>query len=232
MPATLLSHQALVLPLKMRWPRAFSGLALCIGSMAPDLEFIGRMDHDWLFSHTLSAQLWFSMPLTALLVWLLTRLVFPSLLPYLRDHPEWRLHDLSALTSPETAADWARVAWSGWLGGISHVLLDGITHGNHSGWLVPIFPQLRTIVPNVGGPMPLHDALQQWLTVLLALASALLMRRILRTRRLWQWRARNWPPRPVQRLAAHSGQRAAPPLRLQWPLARSTLPLQPPSSPR
>lgn len=202
MPATILSHQALVLPLKMRWPRAFSGLALCIGSMAPDLEFIGRMSHDWLFSHTLGAQLWFSTPLTAALVWLLTRLVLPTLLPYLRDHPEWRLHDLAAVASPQSPADWARVAWSGWLGGVSHVLLDGITHGNHSGWLVPVFPVLRTPVPHIGGAVPLHDALQLWLTVLLAVACLWQLRTIRGHRLLWRWKAQSARPLPRQSYAA------------------------------
>lgn len=46
MPGTLLSHQAIVLPLKLRWPARFSGLALVIGSMAPDFEFIFRMTDD------------------------------------------------------------------------------------------------------------------------------------------------------------------------------------------
>jgi hypothetical protein len=202
MPATILSHQALVLPLKMRWPRAFSGLALCIGSMAPDLEFIGRMTNDWLFSHTVSAQLWFSMPLTVGLTWLLTACVLPRLLPYVRDHLEWRLHDLAAIEVPHSSLAWARVAWSGWVGGLSHVLLDGITHGNHSGWLVPHFPLLRTPVPHFGGPVPLHDALQFWLTLLLAVVSVVLIRSIARRRLLWQWRERLASSLPRQPRAA------------------------------
>jgi hypothetical protein len=202
MPATILAHQALVLPLKLRWPRYFSGLALCIGSMAPDLEFIGRMSHDWLYSHTLGAQLWFSTPLTAALVWLLTRLVLPTLLPYLRDHPEWRLHDLAAIDSPQSPRDWGRVAYSAWIGGVSHVLLDGITHGNHSGWLVPVFPILRTPVHNLGGVMPLYDALQQWLSVLLAIVSVGLLRQIVRRRLLWQWTSRPAHLLPRQSRAA------------------------------
>ena len=188
MPATILSHQALVLPLKMRWPHRFSGLALCIGSMAPDLEFIGRMSHDWLFSHTLSAQIWFTVPLTMALVWLLTTRLLPALVPYLRDHPEWRLHDLLALRAPATWWDWVSVAWSAWIGGVSHVVLDGITHGNHSGWLVPWLPVLRTPVPHLGGEAPLHDALQCWLTIAFALLSVRWWRHIARERLLWTWR--------------------------------------------
>ena len=113
MPATLLSHQALVLPLKLRWPARFSGIALCIGSMAPDLEFIGRLHDDWLLSHTVSAQFWFTVPLTALLVWVTTVLLIPALLPYVPDHAWWRPHDLAAIRPPQTMRAWGRVAvWS------------------------------------------------------------------------------------------------------------------------
>lgn len=191
MPVTLLSHQALVIPLKMKWPHRFSGVALCIGSMVPDLEFIGRMRDDWEFSHTLFAQLWFTLPTTMALVWLSTALVMPRLLPYLRDHPAWRLHDLAALKPPRTARDWTSVATSAWIGGMSHIILDGITHGNHSGWLVPWLPFLRQAVPHIGGPVPLHDALQFWLTIVLAFATARMWRVIAQRRLLWHWRDRD-----------------------------------------
>ncbi|MBL0940457.1 MAG: DUF4184 family protein [Gemmatimonadaceae bacterium] len=202
MPATILSHQALVLPLKLRWPRHFSGLALVIGSMAPDLEFIGRMADDWLFSHTLLAQFWFTVPVTMLLTWLLPARVFPVLLPFLRDHSALRLHDLSAIAPPSTLREWLVVASSAWVGGVSHVVLDGITHGNHSGWLVPHLPMLRMAVPHFGGPVPLHDALQLWLTIGFALVTAFMWRHIAQRRLLWQWRARHAELLPRQPKAA------------------------------
>ena len=193
MPATLLSHQALVLPLKLRWPARFSGIALCIGSMAPDLEFIGRLDDDWLVSHTVWAQFWFTIPLTALLVWVTTVLLIPALLPYVPDHAWWRPHDLAAIRPPRTAREWARVAISAWMGGMSHVVLDGVTHGNHSGWLVPMFPVLRTPVPHFGGMVPLHDALQLWCSVIFAVVTLVLWRRMVRQRAVWHWRGAGRP---------------------------------------
>ena len=205
MPATVLAHQALVLPLKLRWPHRFSGLALCIGSMAPDLEFIWRMSDDWLFSHTLAAQFYFSLPVTLLLVWLITAVVLTGVLPFVRDHPGLRLHDLAALSPPQSAADWRRVALSGLLGGISHWMLDGITHGGHSGWAVPLLPWLRSAVPHPGGPVPLHDALQLWLTLLLGALSLAMLLWIVRNRRLWHWRAAT--PVPLPRRARHEGSR-------------------------
>lgn len=196
MPATVLSHQALVFPLKMRWPHLFSGLALCIGSMAPDLAFIGTMSDDSVFSHTLSAQLWYSAPLTCGLVWLLTTVMLPTLLPFVRPHAWWCMHDLAAIAPPDSWRAWMRVAASGAVGGLSHVLVDGITHGNHSGWLVPFLPWLRTSVPHLGGPVPLHDALQCWLTIGFAAATMLMWRDIVRKRLLWRWRGRTELPPP------------------------------------
>ncbi len=204
MPVTLLSHQALVLPLKMRWPRWFSGLALCVGSMVPDLEFIGRLRDDWIISHTISAQLWFTIPVSLGLVWILTSTVVPALLPFVRDHPAWRLHDLAALTPPRSRGEWCRAALSAWIGGMSHVLLDAVTHGNHSGWLVPWLPVLQRPVPHFGGPVPLHDALQVWLTVVFGLASLHMWRAIARRRLLWRWRALDVRALPrMTRVAGH-----------------------------
>jgi hypothetical protein len=174
----------------MRWPHRFSGLALVVGSMAPDLEFIGRMSDDWLFSHTLWAQLWFTAPTTVVLVWIITALLVPALLPYVREIQWLRLHDLAALDPPPDARAWRGVAVSGCIGGLSHVLLDGITHGNHSGWLVPWIPALRTPVPHLGGVVPLHDALQCWLTIAFAVATIMMWRRIAGDRLLWRWRSR------------------------------------------
>jgi Domain of unknown function (DUF4184) len=39
MPVTFPAHQAIVLPLKLRWP-GLDGMALCIGSAAPDLGYV------------------------------------------------------------------------------------------------------------------------------------------------------------------------------------------------
>lgn len=187
-PATLLSHQAVVLPLKMRWPHLFSGLALCIGSMAPDLEFIGRLHDDWLFSHTVLAQLYFTVPVTAVLVWMVSAVLLPGLLPYLPNHAWWRPHDLSSIQPPRTSRDWLRVVYSAWIGGMSHIILDGVTHGNHSGWLVPWLPGLRTPIAHFGQTIPLHDALQLWCTIGFAIATVVLWRVMVRQRALWRWR--------------------------------------------
>jgi hypothetical protein len=207
MPATIFAHQALVLPLKLRWPCHFNGLALCLGSMAPDLEFIGRMHDDWVISHTLAAQFYFSTPLSLLLTWLLTAIVLPPVLPFVPDHPRLRLHDLAALRPPRGGRGWAVAAVSAWVGGVSHWALDGVTHGGHSGWAVAHLPWLRMPVPSLGGAVPLHDALQLWLSVALGLLGAGMFLHIGRRRLLWRWRALE--PVALPRRARRDGDRLA-----------------------
>src|SRR6476661_10963428 len=64
MPLTFFAHQVPVIPLKCLKPRWFDGTALCIGSMAPDFVY-ALEGTPWLFStHTLLAQLTWTLPLT------------------------------------------------------------------------------------------------------------------------------------------------------------------------
>ena len=59
MPLTYLSHQSVVLPLKIAAPRAVSGTALVLGSMAPDVEYYLKGYATGGVSHTWPAQLTF-----------------------------------------------------------------------------------------------------------------------------------------------------------------------------
>jgi hypothetical protein len=195
MPWMIPSHQAPALSLKLWRPRLFSGLALCLGSMAPDLEFILRLDDDWIVSHTLAAQVYFTAPLVVILYALAAGLVLPWLLPLLPPGAPFHREQLAALRLPRTVAGWLSVATSGCIGGLTHVLLDSVTHGNHSGWLVPLLPVLRLPVPSLGGPIPLHDALQLWLSLLLGLAACAAWSGIARQGLLWRWRGE--PPASV-----------------------------------
>lgn len=202
MPWIVPSHQAVVLPLKAWRPAWFSGLALCIGSMAPDLEFILLIRDDWVHSHSLSAQLDFTVPLVLALHWLLTVLVLPWLVPRLPAGGPFHLDQLGALSPARTRLEWLRVATSGLVGGLTHVALDGFTHGNHSGWALAYFPRLGAPVPFPGGALPLHDVLQIALTVLLGAAALAQWRGIAQAGRLWSWRGE--APRAVP--AAHASE--------------------------
>jgi Domain of unknown function (DUF4184) len=148
MPWIVPSHQAVVLPLKMFRPALFSGLALCLGSMAPDLEFLFRVYDDWAVSHTLAAQLYLTVPVVLALHWVLTTLILPWVVPLLPSGRPLHLEQLSALRPTANATEWCRIGISGMLGG-----------SPMSGWAaVPFFPVLRAAVPFPGGAVLLHDA--------------------------------------------------------------------------
>ncbi|MEY4576015.1 MAG: hypothetical protein RL701_718, partial [Pseudomonadota bacterium] len=71
MPFTFFAHQTIVMPFKWAKPRWFDGMALCIGSMAPDFAY--ALDHTPLsfHSHNIPEQVVWTIPLTLLL----TRLI-------------------------------------------------------------------------------------------------------------------------------------------------------------
>ncbi len=131
MPFPLLAHQAVVLPLKLRWPAAFSGTALCIGSLAPDLEYL-LGDRGPGLGHTLGGQFAFCLPITVVATWGVSRLVVPAF--------------ASSGSTPSVSAggvqqtSLAVVCYSALVGSASHGLLDGLTH--RDGWGVRIFPHL------------------------------------------------------------------------------------------
>lgn len=187
MPWVVPAHQAPALLLKARWPRAFSGLALCLGTAVPDLEFIWRITPDWPLGHTWLAQIYATAPLTVALHALTTRLVLPWMIPLLPAGPPFHPEDLAALKPAHATVEWLRVAWSGAVGGLTHVFLDGFTHGNHSGWAVPYLPWLRASIPLPGGAQPLHDLLQIVLTLLLGAAAFRSWGRLATHGRLWAW---------------------------------------------
>jgi hypothetical protein len=181
------SHQAPALFLKLWRPRWFSGLALVLGSAVPDLEFILQVRKEWVYSHTVAAQLYFTVPAVMLLYWLATELLIPWLVPYLPGGPPFHWHDLAAVQRPRGRAWWG-VAISAAIGGLSHLLLDGFTHGDRSGWLVPLVPLLRWPLPLPWGALPLYDALHPVSTVLFGVGAFAIWRRLAAGRLLWVWR--------------------------------------------
>jgi hypothetical protein len=168
MPWIIPSHQAPVLPLKAWRPAWFSGLGLALGSVAPDLCFILSLDPlGSPASHTFAGQLYLTIPLVLALHRALTQLVLPWLLPHLPGGAPLHLHALARSRPARGAAQTARVAFSGLVGGLTHVTIDGFTHGDHSGWALAFLPVLATPVPLPLGSTPLHDVLQVVLTLVL-----------------------------------------------------------------
>src|SRR5262245_51789600 len=148
MPWLVPAHQAPVLPLKRRWPGCFSGLGLVLGTLAPDLTFILRLDpHGTPASHSLLGQLYLTVPIVLVLHPLLTMLVLPWLLPHLPGGPPLHLHALARSRPARDGISLVRLALSCLVGGLTHVFIDGFTHGGESGWAVAYLPWLAMPVP-------------------------------------------------------------------------------------
>src|SRR6185369_18056489 len=107
---------------------------------------IARVDKECFVSHTIAGQLIFTLPVVLLLYCLATDLVIPWLVPHLPAGPPYHWHDLLALKRPR-GREWLGISASAIVGGLSHIVLDGFTHGDSSGWAVALFPLLRLPVP-------------------------------------------------------------------------------------
>jgi Domain of unknown function (DUF4184) len=118
MPLTFPSHQALVLPLKARWPHSFDGVALCIGSMAPDLSyaFLPARVH----VHNALGMITWSLPITLGLMPIAKNLFLPWLAAVHRG-----LAPLRNAGREHTTL--LRSSMCALLGSASHVLWDGFS---------------------------------------------------------------------------------------------------------
>ena len=130
MPLTFLSHQAVVLPLKIGAPRATSGTALVIGSMAPDVEYLLRGYPTSTVGHTWAGQLTFCLPVTIALFWVVTRVIAEPAAAHAPEGGDLHLSDYALIRrQPVSARHWLIVAVSALVGSASHVLLDRLSDG-------------------------------------------------------------------------------------------------------
>jgi hypothetical protein len=119
-PATIPSHQAAVLPLKVCFPQRFDGVALVIGSVAPDIGYVlaGIAEPP---SHAWHSLLWFHLPVVVALTWLVRRaapVVAANLPGSLRDYGV-----LGSVRHPPLVT-----AYSAVLGTLTHQVWDAVTH--------------------------------------------------------------------------------------------------------
>lgn len=122
MPFTLFAHQSVVLPLEWVRPRWFDGAALCFGSMAPDWAYAFEGTRLSVRSHTLPAQLWWTVP-TAVAATLLLRHLVAA--PLSRELPGWIGAQVGALARARRSL--VLTITSALVGGLSHVFIDGFT---------------------------------------------------------------------------------------------------------
>ncbi|WP_051796999.1 DUF4184 family protein [Catenuloplanes japonicus] len=139
MPLTFPSHAALPLPLKLWRPRWFDGVALTVGSTAPDFAYAldgsGLLVHP--FAHRPLGALLFCLPLT-LLCCLLIRWSAPGVASHLPARPSWlALRDYGALGTRPT---FMITAASALLGALSHQAWDEATRA------APLFDTLSSVL--------------------------------------------------------------------------------------
>lgn len=96
MPLTFPAHQALVLPIKLRWPDRTDATAMCVGAAAPDLLYpvagIGSS------GHTLAGVVLGAVPLTMLICWLLRWRCALGVFANLPDAGPFRIHSYRVIT--------------------------------------------------------------------------------------------------------------------------------------
>ena len=201
MPFTFLSHQAAVLPLKCAAPWLFCGTALVIGSMAPDLEYFlyGRPHRT--IGHEVLGQFTFCLPLTLLLVWLVTRHLARPLALHVPDCGGFRLRDYRLLRERSRSPGyWRAAVRSALVGSFSHLAWDSFTH--ESGWSVGALGYRSLVAFTVlGNELRLYKVLQHGSTLAGAAITVWLLYRIGSRRCLRRW-AGEVPDEPLRPTAA------------------------------
>jgi hypothetical protein len=150
MPSSVLSHQAPVLPLKIKWPKKFDGTSLCVGSFAPDFEWFLSLFNIGVAERTFHSigEMVYIFPLSLVLVVLLDKVLLPAASFFARNNrlglfskclsffgvDEWHV-----LKTKKMDARWlVKASYSFVVGVLSHFLLDLPSHGQIS-YLEPFY---------------------------------------------------------------------------------------------
>lgn len=139
MPFTYFAHQLFVLPFKHQKPHRFDGTALCIGSMAPDFAYALERSPLAVSTHNLPAQLFWTLPVTCALTWLIRSQLA---VPIGAQLPAPLGSEVQALTG--SRHPFSVTAYSAVLGGLTHLFADAFTHPH--GWAFEHIGFLRTMV--------------------------------------------------------------------------------------
>jgi len=184
MPLTFLSHQAPVVALKLARPRCFDGVALVIGSMAPDFPYV-LSETAWEFdAHGPVGLVAFALPASVAVAWLLRARVAAVAFALLPSLGPLRMGDWRVLAARRPA--WWVTATSALLGAASHSLWDTFTHDRGAG--ARLFPVLRERALTLGdAPVSNARVLQYLGHVFGALVTLALLRHIAREGLLARW---------------------------------------------
>jgi Domain of unknown function (DUF4184) len=122
-PLTFPSHPAAVIPLKLWRPRWFDGVALVVGSMAPDFAYVldGSGLPVWPFSHQLAGLVGWCLPIALVGAWAVRRAA-PVIAAHLPSGGWLALRDYGSL-GVSRHRRWITVS-SALVGAASHLALD------------------------------------------------------------------------------------------------------------
>ena len=125
-PFTFFAHQGPLLPLARRWPRVCDGVALIVGSMAPDMAYALDGSRFHVRAHGFPGVLTFCVPVTVLVSYLVVRALAPVVPDHLPDMGEFQLTELRGLAAHRFRL--VALVVGALLGALSHVALDSFTH--------------------------------------------------------------------------------------------------------
>lgn len=162
-PLTFPSHAAAVLPIKLAAPRRWDGVALVIGSTAPDLPYL-VYPYVWFNAHTWAALVWFCVPVT-LIGTRIARWAAPVTAAHLPNLGGFALRDYGVLG--QVRYRWYVTVASAFVGALTHIVWDSFTHAR-PGRLWSLRPLDRIAV----GGQPWWAVLQLASTVVGALIAA------------------------------------------------------------
>ena len=175
MPFTFFAHQAPVLPLIEGHPDRWDGVALVVGSMAPDLAYVTQ---GWGYGPW-GMPLWFdghklanlpTVVLAAAALSIVVRRVVLAVLPrMIPDGGVLHLHDYRNIAD-HTRRWWVTLT-SAFVGVLTHLVLDAFTHPD--GAVVEAFGFLRITLFDIGGhSVRIYSVLQYGGTVALSWLAA------------------------------------------------------------
>jgi uncharacterized protein DUF4184 len=157
-PLVFLAHQAPLLPLVRRF-RRIDGVALLVGSMAPDFAYALLGTRWQLWAHAFPGLATFCVPATLGVAWIVVRVWAPVVPAHLPELGAFHLRDYRALAAHEFG--WGRAALWAFLGALSHAGLDHLGHG--WGWPAQHFAAYREPLgwkPFLGRPWTVHRLVQ------------------------------------------------------------------------
>lgn len=130
MPLTFFAHQGPLLPLLQRHRTNVDALCIVVGSMAPDFAYVLHRSRWSLWAHEGWAIVWWNVPVTLLVAWIVARVIAPVLADHLPDLGRFHLRDYRGLATHRFTV-WSPL-WA-LAGALSHIGLDHFTH--EWGWL-------------------------------------------------------------------------------------------------